>query len=771
MRGFVRLGHTGAALAQRAPAAPGLRESTRVLGAARQRSIDLTQQIKRLATPQAVAELHGRMGHRFDDLNLSAAWFQVHRTTTAWSIDRKRGLLGPWPDAVVVPRPGTEPAQAQPGAVAALAAHVQRRLPHFEPRALSHAAYVAGKLDAQPLLVAIERPLTSLLDQCSPRLLANALWAFASRGVPAPELFSRARDHLLSTDALAAYNPHDLASIAWSFATAGVHDDKQLFHAIAHAASVSIESFPPNELGVLAGALTTAGAREPALLGRLIERAHAQLGALDPQSLSKLLWSIARLGACDELPSASLFDAVLQLPAHRLHALSGRELCQLIWAFNAARYLHRAPAGAGLGGAPPRAAESACLSRLPPAERQAALSRLLELALGRLPSLSADERVFVAWAFAPSSLPRVPTLLERVHAAVEPQLDSLSPQVLSMLGWAHAAAFVPSAPLLSRLTSIAAARLGEMQPQGIITLLWASLLVGGDSSALLDELGAMAPSRLDGFLASHLSMLGWALCVHRAYPPQLLRALLGRINALPLASFNVYARVQLQQLHAALGFDAAHLGLAVRPGLLEPASLRAAPLHTSNSHAALSRALRSLHVEHANEECVGGLGYPVDIVLRASRHVLQVNGPMHYLPHSRTPGPKMEFVRRHIQRAGWQVIDVPYWEIDKHCTPVDILGGQTSESLRTFLRDLLARHGAACGEPAPPQGPARRTAPAARAGGRTGGVRVQRHGRTSDARRAPPRPAPLPPDCASPADSHEPCAQSVADPAGRASVS
>ncbi|KAG8464504.1 hypothetical protein KFE25_009872 [Diacronema lutheri] len=713
------------------------RPPARLLGAAeaeaRRRSIDLTARIKGLPTPEAVAQMHARDGHLFDDINLSAAWYQVHRTTVAWSLERKRGLLG-LSRAPEVDEADASPAWPQPqpppadGAVALLAAHVERRLPHFEPRALAHAAYVAAKLDAQPLLVASAEPLERLVDRCSPRLLANALWAFASRGVRAPGLFSRARDHLVTTDALERFNTHDLSNVAWSFAMVGeASADATLFRALAHAASLTVDDLEPSHVAMIAGALAIAGAREPALFAQLVRRAHAQIDVLEPLSISKLLWAVARSGAgADDVPPgaaedvARLFDAVLMLPHHRLEALPSRGLCQLIWAFNAARYLHRTPStqlppsraavGAagraearaadvsGVGGAGGGGSGVASHSQLSRDERDGALIRLLDLSMRRLPTLSPAEQVLVGWAFAPSHLPRVPALLQHVSAAVEPELHELSPQALSMLGWAHAAAFVPSAPLLARLAAVAARRFDELRPQGIVTLLWAALLVGASAEPLLARLARMSPEQLDGFIAPQLTLLGWALCVNGAFPPELLRALLGRINALPPSTYSAHSQMQLHQLNTALALDAPNLGVRVAPELLPTPSPRAEG-PSSATHYALSRALSSLYVPHVNEQLLGGLGYRVDVVLTASRHVLQVNGPMHYLPSSREPAPKMLFMRRHIEKAGWTVIDVPYWEMDAHLTVDDVSGGPTSDSMCRYLRALLARHGAACGRP------------------------------------------------------------------------
>jgi hypothetical protein len=699
----------------------------------RKRSIELTALIKRAATPEQVAQVHQQYEHLFDDINLSAAWFQVHRTTASWSIDRKLRLIGGGGLA-----DNSEGAQLRSklqrtdSVAAPLAAHVQRRLPHFEPRALSHAAYVAAKLVAHELLEASIQPLVRSVRACSPRLLANALWAFSSQQVDAPQLFASAREALVETDALEQFNPHDLASTAWSFARAGEHDSR-LFAALAFRARLSLASFSPNEMAVLAGALAEAGAQEPALFASVARRAESQLEALEPSSLAKLAWALAK----SRTIAPGFFDRLLTRspPAGLLQASSDRELCQLIWALNAARYLHRLPSTsrsdvaashehspgpgqralvAGVFGRRSRgdaggdserggtvdgqevvgASSSAAHSRLSPSEREDALSHVLDVTIGRLPRLEMHEAVFLAWAFAPSHLPGVPRLLAAVRALVEPQVGALTPQGISMLAWAHGAAYVPAPALLASLARMAATRVDEMQPQGLVTLLWSCLLLGADSSALMAKVVLMGADDLASFPPKALTMLGWLLCADRTYPPALLRALIARINALPLAGFSHHSRMQLLQLQTALELDAPHLDLSIQPRLITQPVERVDLLqHSSASHRLVSRALSQIGVAHSNEHQVVGLAYTVDIALHATNHVLQVNGPMHYLPLSETPGPKMRLQRRHIEKAGWRVVDVPYWEIDSQLT-ADDLAGCSSKRLKGYLRQLLAAQGA-----------------------------------------------------------------------------
>jgi len=712
-----------------------------------------TERIRALSTTEDVARLHAQLGHSFDDFNLIAAWTQVGSLTAGWRPERIRGLLGPnlappperrgsnqydpaatAAHAATLTPPGRPsgggsavgtlgPSSAHDGSalLAPLARQIYDRLPHMSPRALTNAAHVAMKLSARPLLEATEAPLIALAHTLPPRLLSEALGAFASSRVQAPAFYDRAKSLLLGTDVLSSFNPHELALTCSSFSRSG-NLCAQLFAAISHHAAVRVEEFPAKDLAVLTislgAACPTGPSHKNAPLDWLVQSATVQLekGAFDPRTSSKLAAAFARSGTMDP----SFFDALLGLRRARLEMLDDQALCELILAFSKAGYLHGVPRpplpGAPVAGeiarsrrterkgplqltdrkgtitAGSRRTSCALASRLSLATQELALARLLSVAQGRVPSLKPDEMAFLAWAFAPSKLSQVPALLEGVQLAVRPRLRELSSQALSMLGWAHAVAYVPSAPLLGEIADVAASRLGEMQPQGIVMLLWASALVGADASKLIGKVEAMPESALNSFLPASLTMMAWTLIVNRTYPPRLLRALVARINTTPAGAFSRYSRMQLYQLQTALELEVPGLELAVRAELLPPHSANVV-VESSATHGAISRALSALGIGHTNEHLVPSVAYPVDIALDASRHVLQVNGPMHYLPDSQQPGRKMLFVRRHLERAGWCVVDIPFWEVDTHLQPTD-LHGHASKQLKGYLQRLLEEHGA-----------------------------------------------------------------------------
>jgi len=105
------------------------------------------------------------------------------------------------------------------------------------------------------------------------------------------------------------------------------------------------------------------------------------------------------------------------------------------------------------------------------------------------------------------------------------------------------------------------------------------------------------------------------------------------------------------------------------------------------------RALRELEVEFTEEFIVSELGYSVDarLLLGTDRKVvLEVDGPSHFLEACVTrdlakPSGLREtgatFLKhRQLKRAGWTVVQVPYWEWD----------ALTRAQQAPYLRDKLA---------------------------------------------------------------------------------
>ena len=115
---------------------------------------------------------------------------------------------------------------------------------------------------------------------------------------------------------------------------------------------------------------------------------------------------------------------------------------------------------------------------------------------------------------------------------------------------------------------------------------------------------------------------------------------------------------------------------------------------SSKLHLQVSRALRSLGVEHSNEYSVNGL--LVDIVFVDKRLALEVDGPSHYFRDSKRVLGTTLFKRHLLERMGWRVLrslptshsvmslvllSLPYFEWGE-------LSGQ--EEQQAYLRALLA---------------------------------------------------------------------------------
>ena len=120
---------------------------------------------------------------------------------------------------------------------------------------------------------------------------------------------------------------------------------------------------------------------------------------------------------------------------------------------------------------------------------------------------------------------------------------------------------------------------------------------------------------------------------------------------------------QLFQCHLWLSLERPAWGLQLPPGLVRRVEeARRGASKSSNLHKQVSRALASLQVQHTNEHSVCGL--VVDIALLAEQTVLEVDGPCHFCRDSRRELGPTRSKQRLLQRLGWRVLRVPYFEWD-----------------------------------------------------------------------------------------------------------
>jgi len=123
------------------------------------------------------------------------------------------------------------------------------------------------------------------LNEFNSQDLANTVWAFATAGVEAPQLFEGIAAETGSR--LKEFNSQNLANMAWAFATAGV-EAPELFEAIAAEAVSRLNEFDSQGLANIAWALACFNCLDLMSVEALLRRLAEVSAALCDVSLSQL---------------------------------------------------------------------------------------------------------------------------------------------------------------------------------------------------------------------------------------------------------------------------------------------------------------------------------------------------------------------------------------------------------------------------------------------------------------------------------------------------
>jgi hypothetical protein len=99
-------------------------------------------------------------------------------------------------------------------------------------------------------------------------------------------------------------------------------------------------------------------------------------------------------------------------------------------------------------------------------------------------------------------------------------------------------------------------------------------------------------------------------------------------------------------------------------------------------------------VEHLTED-----GYfSIDIALPDQRIALEFDGPTHFMSDgTNTQAMKTKLRDLLLQKRGWRVVSVPYFEWHKHTTEAEENGLELESHRRTYVEEKLAGAG---GDPA-----------------------------------------------------------------------
>ena len=223
--------------------------------------------------------------------------------------------------------------------LSALEPVVISRSEEFAPAGLCQCvwAYATAGRRAPALFGTLELAFVQRKDSCSLGELAQAAWAFAKAGEDGRRILEAADEKLRDDSGCQDVEPGSVAMLVWAVAT---HDkmwgfeDRQwpgaLIAAVEEQLAEKTGSIGARELAICARSLAATGRSwSPELAAAVAERALELQDSLEPQDISNLLWSFARVNAFHP----GFFDAMDAAIARGASKFSCQGIANSIWAF------------------------------------------------------------------------------------------------------------------------------------------------------------------------------------------------------------------------------------------------------------------------------------------------------------------------------------------------------------------------------------------------------------------------------------------------------
>jgi hypothetical protein len=539
----------------------------------------------------------------------------------------------------------------------AIAQQAQLLIADFNAQDISNTAwaFATAGVPAPELFAAIAAHAQPRLAEFKAQELSNTAWAFATAGVPAPELFAAIAAH--ARPRIAEFKAQELSNTAWAFATAAA-PASELFAAIAARARPRLADFTTQGLSNTAWAFATAGIPEHELFASIARHALPRLADFTPQGLPNTAWAFATAG----VPAPELFVAFAAHARPHLAKFNAQELSNTAWAFATAG-AHAPELFAAIAAhAQPRLAQfnaqglsnTALAFATAGVQAPKLFNAIAAHARPRLAEFTPQGLSNTAWAFATAGV-RAPEVVALIAAHAQPRLADFTAQDFSNTAWACATARMPAPKLLAAIAAHARPRLAEFSAQNLSNTAWAFATAAAPAPELFAAIAARARPRLAEFKAQELSNTAWALAVGRLLDAQPIALHSPLIFGTVLSLAERY--LQDHALHAErtkAGLHGVELALLIchvltadlgqaeqeterlhqlrgRAREMAGAFGQRAPLTAAAGQRELSRRLRAAGWEHELEAWLEGDLLVVDMACTRTRVVVEYDGSSHYL--------------------------------------------------------------------------------------------------------------------------------------------
>ena len=183
--------------------------------------------------------------------------------------------------------------------------------------------------------------------------------------------------------------------------------------------------------------------------------------------------------------------------------------------------------------------------------------------------------------------------------------------------------------------------------------------------AISDELLARKSEKLKECNTQDLANIAWAYAMLAFLNGQLFSSILSQLNEQIQKNKNTFEREALQQIQQVWlsmkyeSYEPSVSHLTWSPELVKACSLVEKDEHISQLQKDVYTALKK-NEDIEEEKNINGL--VVDIAFKNKKCVIEVNGPSHYLDNTHDLNSKSKFKYRLLEKMGYTVTEIPYWE-------------------------------------------------------------------------------------------------------------
>ena len=631
-------------------------------------------------------------GIRGDSVGWSGLWTGVE----AQAIERldqfnEQGLVN------VVWAFATASHAAAPTFTSAASCRVADRISTLTPQGLANSAWAfatshaaassqgrvpAGERAAPEFYAALEEevPLRGI-DIFKDQELCNIVWALATSGTEAPRLLDLAAGYV---DAhLESFSTQGIANTLWSYATLG-YDAPAVFERIAAHSIGRLHEFNQQELSLTAWSYATMGVPAPKLFDALAREAARRKHELNPQAVSNMAWAYAS----SSHSAPELFEALADQLERNYASFHPQGLAITSWAFASAGYL-------------------------PSRELQGIMHNQ---SLKLINEFNEQGLANVAWAAANMGTVPAPALYDAIADRCIGILGTFNHQGLANLLWSFAKKMHPSDAFFdAAIPYVLASGDQKTTSQSLVSMLWSYAVLGYTPPELFRPIAATVRERLPELSPQGLANVAWAYAVADVDGPEIdalfgdgafvdrCAVVIGEAKAYSSEGSSAHEHLrQLHQWQLWRDWKARRSGATTDAWPPLPEKMReqcATAFSDDNGRPSEFQRLvfgvvADLGLEPA-EEVITSLGYSLDMVARlpatdecavddenapppgcsltadagvfpgdaASDLVaIEVDGPTHFLYHTKRPSGPTILKRRQLERSGWRLVSVPFFE-------------------------------------------------------------------------------------------------------------